>query len=110
MRWGIGIAALGAVVLALPCRAPSSLRGSALWLWLRAHSPESDSHYAPAFRKSQLAGGIGLQLAAAYVGSTLMPPIVGGRAKSGFALLPYYLVACCWRSPSEFPSATENRV
>jgi fucose permease len=38
---------------------------------------------------------IGLQMAAAYLGSTLMPPLVGWVGqRAGFNALPYYLLAC----------------
>ena len=38
---------------------------------------------------------IGLQMAAAYVGSTLMPPLVGLMGQTvGFGILPYYQLLC----------------
>jgi len=38
---------------------------------------------------------IGLQMASAYIGGTLMPPLVGWIGQDfGFSWLPFYLLAC----------------
>ncbi len=96
VRWGIGIAALGAVVLALPLSRAFQLAGLLLYGFGCAPIFPNLIHITPRrFGKASSQAVIGLQMAAAYVGSTLMPPIVGWVGqKAGFALLPYYLVAC----------------
>jgi fucose permease len=82
--------------LALPLTRAFQLAGLCSRLWLRAHLFPNLIHITPRrFGKASSQAVIGLQMAAAYVGSTLMPPIVGWVGqKAGFALLPYYLVAC----------------
>ncbi len=96
VRWGIGIAALGAVVLALPLPRAFQLAGLLLYGLGCAPIFPNLIHITPRrFGTASSQAVIGLQMAAAYVGSTLMPPLVGWVGqKAGFALLPYYLVAC----------------
>ncbi|MEN6338630.1 MAG: MFS transporter [Clostridiaceae bacterium] len=96
VNWGIYIAAVGAVVLALPLPRLFQLAGLLLYGIGCAPIFPNLIHITPRrFGAASSQAIIGLQMAAAYVGSTLMPPLVGWVGqKAGFALLPYYLLAC----------------
>jgi fucose permease len=93
---GILIAALGALVLALPLPDAFSLTG--LVLFGLGHAPVFPSliHITPKrFGAAYSQAIIGLQMAAAYIGGTLMPALVGWVGQRfGFSGLPYYLLGC----------------
>lgn len=93
---GLVLAVLGALLLALPLPQPISLAGILLFGLGCAPVFPNLIHITPQrFGKSYSQAVIGLQMAAAYVGATLMPPIVGWIGQAfGFAGLPYYLLAC----------------
>lgn len=93
---GIILAALGALVLALPL--PDALLLSGLMLFGLGCAPVFPNliHITPRrFGAAYSQAVIGLQMAAAYVGSTLMPPLVGWAGQRfGFSFLPFYLLVC----------------
>jgi len=93
---GIAIAAIGALTLALPL--PQAFQLVGLLLYGIGCAPVFPNliHITPRrFGASHSQAIIGLQMAAAYTGSTLMPPLVGWVGQNaGFAALPYYLLAC----------------
>ncbi len=93
---GIAIAAIGAATLALPLPKEFQLVGLLLYGIGCAPVFPNLIHITPRrFGASHSQAIIGLQMAAAYTGSTLMPPLVGWIGqKAGFAALPYYLLAC----------------
>lgn len=96
VRWGIVIAAAGTLTLALPLPEPVPLIGLLLYGLGCAPVFPNLIHITPKrFGAAHSQAIIGLQMAAAYMGSTLMPPLVGWIGqKAGFATLPYYLLAC----------------
>jgi len=96
VRWGIAIAAAGTLTLALPLPAPFPLLGLLLYGLGCAPVFPNLIHITPKrFGAAHSQAIIGLQMAAAYMGSTLMPPLIGWIGqKAGFTLLPYYLLAC----------------
>ena len=93
---GIIIAAFGALVLALPL--PGMLPLVGLLLYGIGCAPVFPNliHITPKrFGVAYSQAIIGLQMAAAYIGSTLAPPVVGWIGqKFGFGGLPYYQIAC----------------
>lgn len=93
---GIAIAAVGAATLALPL--PRAFQLGGLLLYGIGCAPVFPNliHITPRrFGASHSQAIIGLQMAAAYTGSTLMPPLVGWIGqKIGFVALPYYLLVC----------------
>lgn len=93
---GIVLAALGALVLALPLPGPASLAGLLLYGFGCAPVFPNLIHITPKrFGAAYSQAIIGLQMAAAYVGSTLAPPLVGWIGqKFGFGGMPVYLIAC----------------
>ena len=93
---GIVLAALGALVLALPLPGAGSLAGLMLYGLGCAPVFPNLIHITPKrFGAAYSQAIIGLQMAAAYVGSTLAPPLVGWIGqKYGFGGMPFYLVAC----------------
>jgi len=93
---GIAIAAAGAATLALPLPKAFQLVGLLLYGIGCAPIFPNLIHITPRrFGASHSQAIIGLQMAAAYTGSTLMPPLVGWIGqRAGFAALPYYLLAC----------------
>lgn len=93
---GIVLAALGALVLALPLSGPFSLAGLMLYGLGCAPVFPNLIHITPKrFGAAYSQAIIGLQMAAAYVGSTIAPPLVGWIGqKFGFGGLPFYLMAC----------------
>ena len=93
---GIVIAVLGALVLALPLPGSFSLAGLLLYGLGCAPVFPNLIHITPKrFGAAYSQAIIGLQMAAAYVGSTIAPPIVGWIGqKFGFGGLPYYQIAC----------------
>ena len=96
LRYGIILAVAGAATLALPL--PQTLQIAGLLLYGVGLAPIFPNliHITPQrFGAANSQAIIGLQMAAAYVGSTLMPPLVGWVGqKIGFGILPYYLLAC----------------
>ncbi len=112
VRWGIGIAALGAVVLALPLPRAFQLAGLLLYGLGCAPIFPNDSYHAPALRDREFAGGHrpadggGVRWQYAHASARRL-----GRPEAGFALLPYYLVACLLAlSVGIFVLQQENRV
>lgn len=93
---GILIAVLGALLLALPLPQVVSLAGLLLFGLGCAPVFPNLIHITPQrFGANYSQAVIGLQMAAAYVGATLMPPVVGWVGQAiGFSGLPYFLLAC----------------
>jgi fucose permease len=93
---GIVLAALGALLLALPLSQEFALAGILLFGLGCAPVFPNLIHLTPQrFGKNYSQAIIGLQMAAAYLGATLMPPVVGWVGQNlGFSGLPYYLLAC----------------
>ena len=93
---GLVVAVLGASLLALPLPQAFSLVGLLLFGLGCAPVFPNLIHITPQrFGANYSQAIIGLQMASAYVGATLMPPVVGWVGQSiGFTGLPYYLLAC----------------
>ena len=93
---GLIIAVAGALLLALPLPQVFSLAGLLLFGLGCAPVFPNLIHITPQRFGAQYSQAIiGLQMASAYVGATLMPPVVGWIGQSiGFTGLPYYLLAC----------------
>ncbi len=93
---GLMIAVAGALLLALPLPQIFSLIGLLLFGLGCAPVFPNLIHITPQrFGKNFSQAIIGLQMAAAYVGATLMPPVVGWVGQViGFSGLPYYLLVC----------------
>jgi len=93
---GLILAVLGALLLALPLPQIFSLAGLLLFGLGCAPVFPNLIHITPQrFGANYSQAIIGLQMAAAYLGSTLMPPVVGWVGQSfGFTGFPYYLLAC----------------
>ena len=89
---GLGIAAAGVLLLMLP--APAALCGLfAAGFGCAPVYPCQIHAAALEFRGTDTQTLIGLQMACAYLGTTLMPPLFGILAEhGGFALLPPYLL------------------
>jgi len=90
------IAVLGALLMALPLPQIFSLAGLLLFGLGCAPVFPNLIHITPQrFGKNYSQAIIGLQMASAYVGATLMPPVVGWIGQAiGFSGLPFYLLAC----------------
>ena len=93
---GLAIALFGVVLLALPLAQWCALAGILLFGLGCAPVFPNLIHITPQrFGKHYSQAIIGLQMAAAYLGSTLIPPLVGWIGQNhGFAWLPYFLMAC----------------
>jgi len=93
---GVGVAAAGAAALALPLPQTFQLAGLLLYGFGCAPIFPNLIHITPRrFGTSLSQAIIGLQMAAAYTGSTLMPPLVGWLGQRfGFSGLPYFLLLC----------------
>ncbi|MDD4311129.1 MAG: MFS transporter [Eubacteriales bacterium] len=93
---GLLIAVLGALLLALPLPQVFSLVGLLLFGLGCAPVFPNLIHITPQrFGANYSQAIIGLQMASAYLGATLMPPLVGWIGQVvGFSGLPYYLLAC----------------
>ncbi len=93
---GLVIAVVGALMLALPLPQTFSLAGLLLFGLGCAPVFPNLIHITPQrFGKNYSQAIIGLQMASAYIGATLMPPIVGWIGQDfGFSWLPFYLLAC----------------
>ena len=96
INFGLVIAVLGALLLALPLPQGFSLAGLLLFGLGCAPVFPNLIHITPQrFGAKYSQAIIGLQMAAAYVGATLMPPVVGWVGQAfGFSGLPYYLLVC----------------
>ncbi len=93
---GLAVSVIGVLLLALPLPQAVSLAGLLLFGLGCAPVFPNLIHITPQrFGADYSQAVIGLQMASAYIGSTLMPPIVGWVGQSfGFSGLPYYLLAC----------------
>ena len=93
---GLILAVVGVVLLALPLGQVFSLAGILLFGLGCAPVFPNLIHITPQrFGKNYSQAIIGLQMASAYLGSTLIPPLVGWIGQNyGFSWLPYFLLAC----------------
>jgi fucose permease len=93
---GVFAAALGALLLALPLPRGFALAGLLLFGLGCAPIFPNLLHITPKrFGRGYSQAVIGLQMASAYIGSTVMPPLVGWAGQAiGFGGFPYYLLAC----------------
>jgi len=93
---GLILAVVGVVLLALPLGQVFSLAGILLFGLGCAPVFPNLIHITPQrFGKNYSQAIIGLQMASAYLGSTLIPPLVGWIGQNhGFTWLPYFLLAC----------------
>ncbi|GHU48563.1 hypothetical protein FACS1894200_05850 [Spirochaetia bacterium] len=93
VRLGQSLIAVGIVVLALPFEDAALLPG--LFLIGLGCAPIYPSllHETPHnFGKEYSQAIMGIQMASAYIGTTLMPPLFGALAsKTSFALFPFFL-------------------
>ena len=96
INFGLALAVLGALLLALPLPQLFSLAGLLLFGLGCAPVFPNLIHITPQrFGAKYSQAIIGLQMAAAYVGATLMPPVVGWVGQAfGFSGIPYYLLVC----------------
>ncbi|WP_206610408.1 MFS transporter [Actinomyces wuliandei] len=94
IRRGLTLGAVGAAVVALPL-GPASCAGFVLAGVGAAPVYPAIIHSAPAnFGRHRSQAVIGIQMAAAYTGATVMPPIFGILSGwTGLWLLPVYLLA-----------------
>ena len=95
VRLGQGIIALGVIAAALPLGAPAALAGLLLIGLGCAPIYPSVIHATPDhFGAARSQAVIGVEMASAYVGTCLMPPLFGLAAGRGAAaLFPVYLLA-----------------
>ena len=95
VRIGMGVIACGIVVMLLPLGAAASLAGFVVIGLGCAPIYPCLIHSTPAhFGADKSQAIIGIQMACAYVGTSLMPPLFGLIARHlTFALLPGYLLA-----------------
>ena len=95
VRIGMGVIACGIVVMLLPLGAAASLAGFVVIGLGCAPIYPGLIHSTPAhFGADKSQAIIGIQMACAYVGTSLMPPLFGLIARHlTFALLPGYLLA-----------------
>ena len=93
---GLTVAALGALILTLPLPQTVSLAGFLLFGLGCAPVFPNLIHITPQrFGAEYSQAVIGLQMASAYIGFTLMPPVVGWFGERfGFSGLPYYILVC----------------
>ena len=93
---GLVVAVIGALLLALPLPQIFSLAGLLLFGLGCAPVFPNLIHITPQRFGAQYSQAIiGLQMASAYVGATLMPPVVGWIGQAiGFSGLPFYLLGC----------------
>ena len=93
---GLILAVFGAFLMILPLPQIFSLAGLLLFGLGCAPVFPNLIHITPQrFGKNYSQAIIGLQMASAYVGATLMPPVVGWIGQViGFGGLPYYLLGC----------------
>ena len=93
---GLTLAVVGVILLALPLGQGFSLAGILLFGLGCAPVFPNLIHITPQrFGKNYSQAIIGLQMASAYLGSTLIPPLVGWIGQNhGFTWLPYFLLMC----------------
>ena len=93
---GLTLAVVGVILLALPLGQVFSLAGILLFGLGCAPVFPNLIHITPQrFGKNYSQAIIGLQMASAYLGSTLIPPLVGWIGQNhGFTWLPYFLLMC----------------
>jgi fucose permease len=93
IRIGLGISAVGVVIIAIPSTLPLAIAGFLLIGLGFAPIYPSIIHSTPnSFGKENSQAIIGIQMAAAYLGATLAPPIFGLIANYvEIRLLPLYL-------------------
>lgn len=93
---GLVVAVIGALLLALPLPQIFSLAGLLLFGLGCAPVFPNLIHITPQRFGAQYSQAIiGLQMASAYVGATLMPPVVGWIGQAiGFSGLPFFLLGC----------------
>ena len=93
---GLTLAVVGVILLALPLGQVFSLAGILLFGLGCAPVFPNLIHITPQrFGKNYSQAIIGLQMASAYLGSTLIPPLVGWIGQNhGFTWLPYFLLVC----------------
>ena len=95
IRLGIGVMVLSAIVIALsPLNATLALVGLIAFGVGCAPVYPSIIHATPTnFGSDKASALIGIQMACAYTGVTVMPPVFGLIARSHVATFPYYLLA-----------------
>lgn len=95
VRMGQGTAALGILLMLLPVGKTASLAGLVITGIGCAPVYPSLIHATPAhFGADKSQAVIGVQMASAYVGTTVMPPLFGWIAgHTSFQLLPFFLLA-----------------
>ncbi len=94
IRYGGGIMLLGTVLVMLPLASPNLALGGLLIIGLGcAPVYPSIIHATPNnFGRENSQAIVGIQMAAAYTGSTFMPPLFGLLSKAaGLGLYPFYL-------------------
>ena len=93
IRFGLGLSAIGVIIISIPASLPLSIAGFLLIGLGFAPVYPSIIHSTPAsFGKENSQAIIGIQMAAAYLGATLAPPIFGIIANYvEVRLLPLYL-------------------
>ncbi len=95
VRMGLGLITIGVAAILLPLGETATLAGLLLVGLGCAPIYPSIIHSTPAhFGADHSQAIIGVQMASAYVGSTLMPPLFGAIAgRTTIAIFPYYLLA-----------------
>ena len=93
IRFGLGLSAIGVIIISIPASLPLSIAGFVLIGLGFAPVYPSIIHSTPhSFGKENSQAIIGIQMAAAYLGATLAPPIFGIIANYvEVRLLPLYL-------------------
>ena len=94
VRMGIGLIAMGVVLLLLPLGETAALAGLLLVGFGCAPIYPSLIHGTPGrFGAENSQAIIGVQMASAYIGNCLMPPLFGAAANhTTIAIFPYYLL------------------
>jgi len=94
IRTGQGVIAVGVLAMLLPLGNPVTLAGLVIIGLGCAPIYPCVIHSTPAhFGKEHSQALIGVQMASAYVGTCLMPPLYGLLSRLSPALLPWYLLA-----------------
>ena len=94
VRMGLGLIAMGVVLLLLPLGKTAALAGLLLVGFGCAPIYPSLIHGTPGrFGAENSQAIIGVQMASAYIGNCLMPPLFGAAANhTTIAIFPYYLL------------------
>lgn len=94
VRMGLGLIAMGVVLLLLPLGETAALAGLLLVGFGCAPIYPSLIHATPGrFGAENSQAIIGVQMASAYIGNCLMPPLFGAAAnRTTIAIFPYYLL------------------